>query len=327
MAGRGEFSPDVCIDYQEMDRAKYRPRRRVPMGGKQPSLLDAPCGAVLECFVPISASFAIINIVSKQTLMTSRLFSTQDFAALDAWLLCWTHGSNQCTTPGFGVSLETNSKTFVCAFDNPRLLWAGVFEQYSAHKGRIPVEMIMPDEQRASLRAHVEAGKTEEVRESLTQVDVQNAKASHAEDEAKVKQVIQDSVGYNAVNEAVKKSMRHMLGEAAFSQGAAPEAAAQQHAAKEDKAAAVQQELDGKAAQEKQAVEDQLAASEAAASEARAHVLELEQQLAAKDRDAAAAQQELDGKAELFVPKASPISQHEATVEATPANSCCCRVM
>ena len=50
----GVFSPDVCIDYQEMDRAKYQPSRRVPMGGKQPSLLDAPCGAGLECFVLIS---------------------------------------------------------------------------------------------------------------------------------------------------------------------------------------------------------------------------------------------------------------------------------
>merc|ERR1712070_1322832 len=61
----------------------------------------------------------------------------------------------------------------------------------------------------ASFVKKVEGGKIKKIRDDLTRVDVQTAKASVPADEAKVKDIIRKSVGIDAVNTAVMRRMQH----------------------------------------------------------------------------------------------------------------------
>lgn len=82
-----------------------------------------------------------------------------------------------------------------------------VYEQYVATSLKIPVEMILPPEAARGFHDALQNTGIKVVADSLTNVDVENAKASHPEDEKKVKALIRSGIGYNAVNTEVRNSM------------------------------------------------------------------------------------------------------------------------
>ena len=86
-------------------------------------------------------------------------------------------------------------------------IWT-VFEQFTAAKLGVDVKMILPPESMQSIQAVIGSGNVHFVKENLTQIDVESAKASVPEDETKVKLLIQKHSSFDSVNEAVKKSMR-----------------------------------------------------------------------------------------------------------------------
>ena len=94
---------------------------------------------------------------------------------------------------------------------------AGVFEQYTAYAERIPVEMIMPAEEIEGLKKQLnEEGGLDTVMQGLGEIDIKKAEATKGEDKVKVDRAIEGDVGSKAVNDAVRKSMKRMLGDAAF---------------------------------------------------------------------------------------------------------------
>ena len=83
-----------------------------------------------------------------------------------------------------------------------------MFEQYTAAKLGVDVKMILPPESLQSIQAAIGDGNMQAVTQSLTQIDVESAKASVPEDEEKVRSIIQQHSSFEKVNEAVKNSMR-----------------------------------------------------------------------------------------------------------------------
>jgi len=83
-----------------------------------------------------------------------------------------------------------------------------IFEQYIGHELAVGVTIILPPEVMGSFTAEMEAGNIKQIKDNLTELDVENAKASVLEDELKVKQLISSTVGFDAVNLSVKRSMQ-----------------------------------------------------------------------------------------------------------------------
>jgi len=81
------------------------------------------------------------------------------------------------------------------------------FEQYVATKLDIPVQMILPPHEQASLREEIEQGNFGRVISALSDIDAENAVASFPADEVKVKQMIRSTVGFTKLNKCVKLSM------------------------------------------------------------------------------------------------------------------------
>jgi len=81
-----------------------------------------------------------------------------------------------------------------------------IFEQYSAMSAEIPVTMVLPPRSDKELVTEIRQGDAglKKVREELSKVHVQDAKASVAKDEESVKQLIEEDVGFKTVNGAVK---------------------------------------------------------------------------------------------------------------------------
>ena len=83
-----------------------------------------------------------------------------------------------------------------------------VYEQYTAAKLGINVTVIMPQEQKASLRRALNKhGGLKRVSACLSEIDVEKAEATVEEDEVKVKRSIKSTVGFKAVNQRVRQSM------------------------------------------------------------------------------------------------------------------------
>merc|ERR1712086_1080656 len=85
-------------------------------------------------------------------------------------------------------------------------IWT-VFEQFTAAKLGAEVKMILPPEQMTSFKAAMQSNNVSAVTQNLTQIDVENAKASVPKDEETVKALIQQHSSFDAVNKAVKDSM------------------------------------------------------------------------------------------------------------------------
>merc|ERR1712032_1458137 len=102
------------------------------------------------------------------------------------------------------------------AWENPVYLtrvWT-IFEQHIALKLDIPVEVILPQAASSSLLFEIERGLPgiERVKASLLDVDSRHAKAWSPIDEAKVKDLIVCSTGFDSVDFNVKRCMTRWIG-------------------------------------------------------------------------------------------------------------------
>ena len=83
-----------------------------------------------------------------------------------------------------------------------------IFEQYIGAKLGVGIKVILPPEMMASFTTQMESGNIKQIRQSLTSFDVADANASVPADEVKVKRLISSTVGFDAVNKSVAKSMQ-----------------------------------------------------------------------------------------------------------------------
>ena len=85
-------------------------------------------------------------------------------------------------------------------------IWT-VFEQYTAAKLGVKVQMILPPAQMNSFKAAMQRGSANAVTQNLTQIDVEHARASVPEDEVKLRALIQQHSSFDEVNKTVEDSM------------------------------------------------------------------------------------------------------------------------
>jgi len=80
-------------------------------------------------------------------------------------------------------------------------IWT-VYEQFVASTLQIQVQFVMPEATRSLLQQQIDCGREgiNEVTEAISKVDSAQAKAWKAEDEAKVKSMIQETVGFKHVD-------------------------------------------------------------------------------------------------------------------------------
>lgn len=90
-----------------------------------------------------------------------------------------------------------------------------IFEQATAANLDIPVTMLLPPDASRSLIANLELGKhgITAVQFELLQIDSESAEASKPADEARVKEHIQQTLGFKRVNMAVAQSMMAWIGQ------------------------------------------------------------------------------------------------------------------
>lgn len=90
-----------------------------------------------------------------------------------------------------------------------------IYEQFTATKLGIHVEIILPAAEFESLESVLRSGRLDKVSEGLQHIDVSQAKATYEEDEKKVKRLISSTPGgFKHVNHRVKESMRIWCGHA-----------------------------------------------------------------------------------------------------------------
>ena len=90
-------------------------------------------------------------------------------------------------------------------------MYVCVMLQYKAAQLEIPLYLVLPPAAIESLASRVASGELAVVVDRLLKVDVENAKASSPDDEEKVKALIADTVGFEAVNAAVVHCMKKMF--------------------------------------------------------------------------------------------------------------------
>ena len=89
-----------------------------------------------------------------------------------------------------------------------------IYEQFVACSMDIPVVFVMPQEATSSLSQRLSLGDDgiSEVTRSLCNVNVSQAEAFDPRDEKKVKDTIQNTVGFERVNQHVKSAMVQWIG-------------------------------------------------------------------------------------------------------------------
>ena len=89
-----------------------------------------------------------------------------------------------------------------------------IYEQFVACSMNIPVVFVMPQEATSSLSQRLSLGDDgiSEVTRSLCNVNVSQAEAFDPRDEKKVKDTIQNTVGFERVNQHVKSAMVQWIG-------------------------------------------------------------------------------------------------------------------
>jgi hypothetical protein len=89
-------------------------------------------------------------------------------------------------------------------------LWC-LFEVYVATEGKIPTEVMLPEEATKEVESLIASGGFGKVKAAI-KVEAENAKASFAEDETGIKTLIERMPGsYATVNERVRKSLRRSV--------------------------------------------------------------------------------------------------------------------
>jgi len=91
-------------------------------------------------------------------------------------------------------------------------IWT-IFEQYTAAKVDVPVQMVLPVEGARSLMEEFETGKEGilRVKTSFSKVHSENAVASVPEDERKVKMLIRESIGFETVDKKVRERLQEWV--------------------------------------------------------------------------------------------------------------------
>ena len=87
-----------------------------------------------------------------------------------------------------------------------------IYEQFVACSMNIPVVFVMPQEATLSQRLSLGDDGISEVTRSLCNVNVSQAEAFDPRDEKKVKDTIQNTVGFERVNQHVKSAMVQWIG-------------------------------------------------------------------------------------------------------------------
>ena len=88
------------------------------------------------------------------------------------------------------------------------------YEQYVACSLQVPVTFVMPEAASASLQRKIFEGERgiQEVLHSLTQIDVASAQSDNPHIDAKIKYLIEVTIGFEAFNENVRQAMRKIIG-------------------------------------------------------------------------------------------------------------------
>lgn len=82
-----------------------------------------------------------------------------------------------------------------------------IFEQYIGTKLGVSITIILPPELMHGFSEELESGNIKKIKSNLSDFDVAHARASVPADEVKVKDLISSTVGFEAVNDACRKSM------------------------------------------------------------------------------------------------------------------------
>ena len=90
-----------------------------------------------------------------------------------------------------------------------------VYEQFVASTLQVPVSFVMPPSSTDQLRLQLSLGSTgiDHITRSISSVDSERAEAWKAEDEQKVKSLIQQTVGFQHVNSHVAEVMSRWIGD------------------------------------------------------------------------------------------------------------------
>merc|ERR1712048_147269 len=90
-----------------------------------------------------------------------------------------------------------------------------IYEQFTACSLQVPVQFILPESAAASLQSHIFQGEfgISKVKKSLCNVDSERSEAWCNRDEEKVKRMIRDDVGFQEVNNHVKRAMVSWISE------------------------------------------------------------------------------------------------------------------
>ena len=92
-------------------------------------------------------------------------------------------------------------------------IWT-MYEQYKAILFKIPVTIVMPETALESLRLTMQLGEEgwRQISEALADINCQKAQAANLQDEAKVKRLINETVGFGQVDRHLNAAMRQMMG-------------------------------------------------------------------------------------------------------------------
>jgi len=151
--------------------------------------------------------------------------SGRDLAEVSFYMCFFVNNQYRILAPGAGSrGSDTLGETFernllrtkrmvavLDTFDKPAYLtriWT-IFEQFTAMRLGVEVEVTLPSESRDALIAEFERGREGimRVRDAMSTVDSSSARASDPADELKVKSKILESVGFKEVDAAIKRVM------------------------------------------------------------------------------------------------------------------------
>lgn len=89
-------------------------------------------------------------------------------------------------------------------------LWC-VFEAYTATARGIDFKVLLPSAGRTHFISLVNQGRLAQVRQQLQNLDIRHAKASQAEDHRSIHKLINETIGYDAVNATVADKLCNCL--------------------------------------------------------------------------------------------------------------------
>jgi hypothetical protein len=89
-----------------------------------------------------------------------------------------------------------------------------IYETYVATSTGIRTDVAIPDAVKSVFNKTLEHGGFSDIAGALTNIDAENAEASHKSDETEIKGLIRQTIGFAAVNETVKSALINWLASA-----------------------------------------------------------------------------------------------------------------